>query len=293
MKNRLFIAVGVAFPLLILIPLVFQKTVSFAGLIPADLRILLTTDEETRRLRACGDFDNMGYGYLKRITDRIPDRTIYPVTRLKSFYPWTHLLLPGRRDKPDDRLLVGIDIGESDLREGHVANAVSMFRQGGNPLSVWAFMTDLDYDRMTGVRIGFETLPSGPVRVQGALLRSNEDRSVIGEWAWPAVAPGEKVFLKLDPPVDRFSFGRGSTPFVLMLKTALESGGAVPLVRTVEITGIKINLESYTIIHTDHRSFTAVRNDFFRQITSAGAGPWMDFLIQVRDLKSGEDRRNG
>jgi len=293
MKNRLLIAAGSIVPLLILSPLVIQKALSFGGEILPNFKLLLTTNEEARRIKACGDLTNMGYGYLKRITDCIPDATIYPVTRHRNFYPWTHLLLPGRRDKADDRLLVGIDIDEADVREGMIVQAIPAFRQAGSLMSVWAFMTDLDYDQMTGIQIEFETPPSGPVTVQAALLRSKEDHSVLGEWTWPAVTAEKKIFFKLDPPVRHFSFGRGSTPFLLMLKLASDpSGAAVPSVGSVGIAGVKINLEGYTVIHTDARSFTAMRNDFLQQILSAGSGPWMDFLMKIKDLKSTGGQRN-
>lgn len=260
---------------------VFATTAQLSG----DLRHL-GIPEAQRKLEAYGDRTIMGYGYLTDILRGIPDPRFFPFVRYSYYGMNAEIVFPGERTKIDRRMLVGIDLEAGDLTEGKVVDAQPMAR-GRTPegfMTGWAFLTTWDYDRLTGIKIGVSN-PAHAARqnFKANLLRSHAEPVQIAQWTWPSAELSDPLILKFSEPVKEI-YSRGSLPFLLFIENSPADGSAAAEITRVEILGIKVLTEGYTVFHRENRCFAALQTSFLREIAARGPESWRQYLLGVSNV---------
>lgn len=253
----------------------------------ADLVLLHEIPQEARNLKAYGDKNQLGYGYLRQIVDPIPENYFFPVTRYQNYTQDVHLFFPGNRNKIDSRMVVGIDIPEEDLTDKIIVPARKIQeRQNENvSTSFWGFVTVDDYDSLTGFRLNFEFTPAPLQNIRVSLLYSPRDSRMLQNWTWENIDVSQPLNLLLKEPFHDFSFSRGSLPFVVVIETiAADENSRGISVTGLEIIGIKVDLSGYAVIHRDLSCFTALRKDFLERInTEESETAWKQYLESIRN----------
>ncbi len=221
-------------------------------------------------------YARFGYGYIRDIVSRIPEKDIFPITRYPDYTKNVHLYMSEFRNRIDNRLLIGIGLEEKDTHEVIISNA--HFRK--EPLlekNVWAFQTIDDFDTMTGLVFYFEEPNlkiSIPIKVN---LISELPYSQIKETWNFEIKPRNTVFHLPGAGLSNFSFGRGATDFILLVDSKEK-------IKKIEVLGIKVNLTDYKIINRTDTNFFAIRNDFFQQIETQNLTEWKRFLKEIKNV---------
>ncbi len=286
--KKTFALAALGLSALLLTPGLWVQMASSAIEFPKDIRFLLRFAREERKLLEYGNRNQVGYGYLRQIVEKIPDPEIFPVVRYPYYYLLAHILYPGNRNQIDPRILVGIDLSGKNLTEIKVADAVrvSKGKQPGRHDSAWIFMTQFEYDKMTALEIGFqEPFAPGLFLIRALLFHSLHDQTKLGEWAWERVALQNPLRLVLDKPLPNFSFTRGSLPFVLAVEAVPLEGGEAPDISAIQILGVQVDLSGYTVVSRDQNCFTAVETKFLNQTLQQGPTPWREFIKQMVSLE--------
>jgi hypothetical protein len=260
---------------------VFATTSQLSG----DLRHLRASEAQ-RKIETYGDRSIMGYGYLTDILRGIPDPRFFPFVRYSYYGMNAEIVFPGERTRIDRRMLVGIDLEAGDLTEGKVVDAQPMVK-GRTPegfMSGWAFLTTWDYDRLTGIKIGISN-PAHAARqnFKANLLRSHAEPVSIAQWTWPSEELSDPLTLKFSEPVKEI-YSRGSLPFLLFIENSPAEGSAPAEITRVEILGIKVFTEGYTVFHRENRCFAALRTSFLREIAARGPESWRRYLLGVSNV---------
>jgi hypothetical protein len=271
----------------VLYPVLARRLAEVTNHVWQDLHSLLTSTVEERKIHKYGDRDNIGYGYLRAVLNGIPDPHLFPVTRYQDFTRNAHLLFPELVTHIDDRLLVGIDLKSGDLTENDMAVATPVVRsiQPGRTTMLWTFATENDYDLMTGVTLSFPPpLAASPLSIRMTLFPSRLSRSPLGSWTLDRIPPAYHLSYKLAPPLRRFSFSRGSTPFALELEILTQDGTSAVQASSVTIVGVKVDLSDYTIVHRDGRCLTAVKTTFLTGSESHGTRSWRTYFETLSNV---------
>lgn len=239
---------------------------------------LFYTSLEDRKIIEYGDRDKNGYGYIKYILEGIPENDYFPTTRYINSTRAVNLIYLGYRNKIDDRILVGIDIPEKDLRETFISVA-SVASPSIN--SSWLFKTQSDYDEMTSIKLFHETPAKNTSKLNINLLHSTKNPKILSSFTIPVDKNSLSTIYRLPNPVKKFSFGRGATDFVLEIKSNENL-----IVQKIEIYGVKISLSNYKIINKDKSSFTAIKNDFLSKIYSMNLTDWQTYIKRISNVTS-------
>ncbi|MCM8774753.1 MAG: hypothetical protein NC930_00115 [Candidatus Omnitrophica bacterium] len=282
-----FIISSLTIAILLLCPLGFDHLKAITDDFIRNFEILRTTSLEQRKLQTYGDLTGIGYGYLRKIVDGIPEPSIFPVTRYRNYTQNAYLYFPGYRYKIDDRILIGIDLPPEDLIENYVAPARSVYQavDSNSNRSMWAFVTVLDFDTLTGFQLHFDSPPPpDPQNISLTLFYSPSNQTALGRWSWNRISLQQSTFLKLSEALHQFSFSRGSLPFVIGIDIRPVQGRTSPGISQVDVIGIKVNLNGYTIIHREGQCFTALKNDFLTAIERNDLQDWQKYLGRIKNV---------
>jgi hypothetical protein len=227
---------------------------------------------EERLIRAFGDCTPAGYGYLKQVLTAYsavePESAKRPVIRYADFDRRVEYLFEPTRFETDPRIVVGIGLAESDMREHVIGQAVHVSGKSWH-LSLASRIdvltrieVDLDADRGTDVTLRLYRRPKDttPFRV---LSRAEPAEGVSS----PAEPGQRRVWFPASPPVS----GRvlsSLEPILLQI-----DGNAS--VRTITAHGIVANLQGYRIVHRRGACFTAIRDADTRR--------WARLIDQLND----------
>jgi hypothetical protein len=253
----------------------------------ANLESLCTVAPEQRKRLAYGDRTDLGYGYVEEIVAGLPDPEHFPVTRYRDFTRNLHLLLPGHRRRIDSRMLIGIDLTDSDLREQTIAAArplAGAISGAGQAASIWTFQTGDDFDTLTGIRLRFARTERGlSPALQIRLLASPRRPDILGAWSAPPGTPDAQGWWTVPLRLQPFSFGRGRTDFALEIEAATDDG-VPPKIEAVEIRGVKVDLADYRVVHRDGGCWTALRSDFLEELHASGRSDWQQYLRNLAQV---------
>lgn len=271
--------------LLLLVPVAWGHFFEITRAFPENLRLLVSTDFEERKLQAYGTHELLGYGYLRKIVDPIPEEDLFPLTRYRHYTQDVHLFFPGHRYRIDDRILVGIDLPPQDLRPHLIGRALKFQDRlvGNRRLTTWQFVTAYDYDDLTGLLLEFMPPPIPSQNLRITLRHSPRNPQILGQWIFRHITGGPTTEIKLDPPVRHFSFSRGALAFIVEIEQEVEAGLPPPAIAELGIIAIKVNLKNYETLHQEEQCFTALRKDFLQQIETQGPDSWRRYLEYLRN----------
>ena len=268
-------------------PTAWKQFKSLWRAVPALYAEVAESTIEQRRLKVYGDCDGRGYGYVRRVLDGFPDQDSIPVVRYPDWDRHVELVLPSGRLRKDDRLVIGIELTETDMQETQVASAklqTAERHDDGSVTSTWTFETHVDFEQMTGLVFAFASYPVTHAMVMKAVLQyAPYDTRVVGEWEVevPKGQP-DSLIVHLPRAVGRFSINRGDTSFVLKLGVRGVSAEAVPSPVGIDVLGVKVALADYVVIHREQNCFTAIQRRFLNEIQRAPAHPWSRYLERLR-----------
>ena len=219
---------------------------------------IIATSEEQRKGRA---YESFGYDYVTRIVSFLPDPQIFPVTRYVNYTHTIDALLPINIERIDPRVLIAINIPESDLHEALIASA---HRQA----SFWTFHTTNDYDSLSSLHFRFAEGARGPMQI--TLYRDSTLTRVLGTWEYSPGKAGDKGVFTLPKSLLQFSFTRGSRDFVLELKPDYAAA--------IDVYGTKVDLTDYEVVDREGNNFTAIEKTFLARIRRDHMADWILFL---------------
>ncbi len=270
---------------LALTPQLFSQVYTLGTHLAKDLPHLLSTTEEQRRLEAYGDKNIMGYGYLKKVLEGIPDPYLFPLVKYQYYGMHANVVLPGNRNALDKRILVGIDLLPQDVSETIVSRArrVSEKYLGTSLVTGWGFITQWEYDLLTGALVYFKEPLPAKQSFKAIMLNSPSDHTQIGDWSWQNVPLKNPVKLTFDKPLKEV-YGRGSLPFAFVLENRGSETDATAQVTQVEMLGVKAQIHGYTMIHEEGRCFMAIEDSFFNEILEKGPEEWRAYLRKITNL---------
>jgi hypothetical protein len=84
----------------------------------------------------------------------------------------------------------------------------------------------------------------------------------------------------LSESVKQFSFSRGATAFKIEIDARAPLYG---FIEKIEVLAIKVNLLNYSVIHRNENGFTAIRNDFIKEIKQKNLSHWYSFMERLRN----------
>jgi len=250
---------------------------------------LIHTNIEDRKINSYGNCNNFGYGYLKKIVDKLPDANIFPDARYKDYQKFVFLLFPGYRNKIDTRLKAGIDLDKEDIRETLITTAVLEKREitKKKELNRWTFQTVNDYDLLTGFRIYFEKPFLSPEQnISINLIHSVNDNRSLGNWAFKSIINQKVLTYHLPKPIPNFSFSRGATDFILEIENISKDNTALQKINKIEILGVKVDLSGYTIINREQKCLTAVKTSFLKKVKKEGPESWRKYFREITNVRS-------
>lgn len=245
------------------------------GATSRDVAVILRADREERKLLTYGDRDRWGYGYLEEVVERLPDDGSVPVIRTGPGRRAVGDLLPGYRRRLDRRLIVGIGVGEDEMRPAAVARATPV---PGRPAE-WTFTTGRDCDLLVGVRIEARgaPFPAGTTVNVSVFPEPTADRG-IGQWQARTPVSTASIEACPDEPLQAVSIHRGATPFLLRIDVP---GGAPPI-GSVLVVGQRVDLRHFRIVHRSGACWTAVEESFLASLRARHPPEWRRFEDWLR-----------
>jgi hypothetical protein len=230
----------------------------------ATRRLLVETPEQ-RRIDANGDCGTRGYGYLRRVIERLPDPTAVPLVRYHGYDAFGALVLPFERRHVDGRVLVGIDLRDEDMVEQLMA-CRRLSAEGD--VSSWLFRADSDIDTLLGFRIDARDVREPSVDV--TLFDTPQRRHQLARWHL-TIPPGANGQISLRPAetLKPFSVHNRSVGFLFDVERAA--------IRALDLLVIPVDARGYTTVHTDGGCTTAVRADLLADV-HADDGPWRAWI---------------
>jgi len=234
-----------------------------------------------------GDCNGTGYGYIGKIVPLIPDPNIFPVVRYKHYNTFPHVLFSDSRTQYDDKILIGIDLDEDALQETLISQAALVSTETNPSKSTWTFQTVNDYDLLTGFVFNFKNdLPLQTQSLELTLYDSAINYVEIGQWI-TTLPNNQKPFFAyyLEKPINHFSFGRGATSFIIVIKNMSINDSSSTQISNIGILGVKVDVSNYTIFHKDYdhdeRCFAAIKNSFLQEIQDNNLTSWKNYLDKV------------
>ena len=254
--------------------------------------MLLSQPLERIKINEYGDCNGIGYVYIKKIVNSIPDPRMFPVVRYYNYSLFPHVLFSDSRIYYDDRILIGIDLGEDATHEEVISQAALKSVDINPPASTWAFQTVLDYDLLTGFVFHInKDLSNQPQNIEITLYNSAQNFVEIGHWATLIPAGQVSYTYKLEKPINHFSFGRGATDFIVKISSLNISDPSLIQIDNFKILGVKVDLSNYTIFNEDFghnkRCFAAIKNSFFQEIQNSDSAEWKKYLKEVSNVGFG------
>ena len=253
----------------------------------AEIQRLRTTTLEERKIRTYGDLNRIGYGYLKRVLEGLPDPEMFPVTR---YYDWSHqaqLYFPGRHYRIDDRMMVGISLSTDQVTESVLAAGarVSSATEGPAIRTAWGLMSPYQNDRFTGLRFHFKTpARRAPQTVAFGLYNAPGTGKLLGNWQIE-LAGGDTYDFRFPQEMPALSLMLNSPPYVLIVQnTPLIPGLPADGIESIEALGIKVDLNGYRIVQHEGGCFTAFKTDFLDELERRNQGPWKAYLEKLKAL---------
>lgn len=253
------------------------------------LPYLIHTNIEDRKLLSYGNCNNFGYGYLKKIIDKLPNANIFPDTRYKDYQKFVFLFFPGYRNHIDNRLKVGIDLSDEDLKESLITEGLLVKREliNNKDISRWSFKTIDNYDQLTGFKLYFDkksTSVNQEIKIN--LYANIYEKSPSYRWFFTVTSINSEFTYRLSNPVANFSYDRGGTDFVLEIENAPLDDLTVNEISLIEILGRKVDLSGYLIINKEQRCFTAVKKSFIDQIDKKGPESWRQYFKEITNVRN-------
>jgi hypothetical protein len=234
---------------------------------------------EQLRLAQYGDCGGHGYGYVTRVLDGFPAPDAMPRVRYPDFDHYVRFLLPQFRTRLDDRVLIGIGVADQLLHDERIAAArrvESELPSAGR----WLFITQWDYDLLTGATVELAKPLARSVRFDLVLRHSTMEPTVLAHWnvEVPANA-GPVLSLRLDQPVENFSVARGGLDFVL--DVAISDPGAASIIG-VSAVGVRVDGRGYSVVRRDGGCFLALHTGLLNEIRETPDHPWRPWLERVQ-----------
>lgn len=230
---------------------------------------LATMSAEERRLATYGDCGNRGYGYVRRIIDRLPDAGAMPRLRYAADPGYAENLMPGSRHRFDDRVLVTIGVRPEDRAQTRFTT-VAVSSGGGTQ---WEFATGRDIDTVLGVRIDGRVRDADPRSVRLAVFSTAARRVALGQWDLTVPDGPGPWTLMLPAPLSSFSASRGAVPFAITLDGSIAAS-------RLEVIAIPVDTRDYTEVNHDGACATLVRTDFLDHFDPR----WSEWLTSVRQI---------
>jgi hypothetical protein len=258
-------------------PVFLERQRAALGAIEPLARDLLRTTFEERRRAVYGYCEPTGYGYLSDVLRAFPEETARPKVRYRDWDQRVELLLPGRRERIEERVLVGVGVSEKDFAPAVIAVAArrDALAEGGASLERLTFQTGRDVEVLRGFLLRFDDPPPAPVALGLTLVESTKNPAVLGSWTIevPAGQRGD-LYHPLPVPLRRFSLNRGATDFVLELRRP--AGTAAPA--AIAAIGSRLDGEGFAIVAAQGGCLTAARADLLDEIRREPTGPWARFI---------------
>ncbi len=253
---------------------------------PQLVRSLARTTFEERRLAAYGYCEPMGLGYVSDVLRALPDPGAMPLIRYRDWDRGVELLLPDRRDRIEDRVLVGIGVRAEDFSPAIVGRASfrGSERDGDAFLDHWTFRTHRDIELLTGisVRIG-DAGAVAPFDLRLRLVESRKSTRVLGEWVFSVPGgPGGEIRHQLAKPIDHFSVNRGATDFLLEVRRP----ASAPRAEEITAVGSRLDGNGWTIVMERGHCLVAMRDDLLAEASRDRDGPWARFLSTAGHARS-------
>lgn len=237
---------------------------------------LRSTTLEQRRGAAYGYCEPMGYGYLAEVLRGFPDPAARPAIRYRNWDEKVEWLLPDRRDRVDERVLVGVGITQRDFAPSVVGMARRRDTRAadGGLVDRFPFRTGRDVEVLGGFVFQIAEAVPRAAELGVTLFASAVDPRALAEWTVP-IPPGYQgdLFHELPVPIRRFSVNRGSTEFVLQVRRP----EGVPAARAVAAIGSRLDGEGLVIVAAAGDCLTAVRRDLLDEMRRHPAGAWARF----------------
>ncbi|MCM8786997.1 MAG: hypothetical protein NC935_02970 [Candidatus Omnitrophica bacterium] len=254
-----------------------------------NFHLLINTTTEDRKNIYYGYCNNFGYGYVKEIVSKIPEKGIIPEIRYKDYQKFIDLFLPLSRYKKDDRLKIGINLSDNDIKESKITEAflIGKHNMDGKEETVWKFNTENDYDIMTGIKLSLEkndNIKPLIVKFKITLYPSIYETTPLNHWVIENIPFSSILIYRFPKPIINFSYNRGCVDFIL--KIEYPSGNKKDIkINSVEILGVKVDIKDYKIINRKEKCFTAIKKTFYKKILEEKISPWILFLKEINNVR--------
>lgn len=259
---------------------------------PGDMKTFYNSNSNDLLVSNYGACNKLGFGYLDEIVRSIPEADVFPVVRYGDWYKSPEVLFNDGRIIIDERILVGINLDERDIREVKITDAVLSSIDETQSISTWLFHTDFDYDLLTGFSFQLcEESTLDEEKYSVTLYDSDKNYEEMGQWIF-TFRNSENGFgaVHLDEPIKKFSFSRGVTDFILELGN-INPDNSIKNICRVEVLGVKVDISDYTVFHTGGNKkicFAAVKNSFYEEIQNDELTEWQDYLRDVSNVDFSE-----
>jgi len=216
-------------------------------------------------------YTEYGYDYVRSIFERLPDKSIVPSVRYKDFSRDVYLLFPEKHQITTKDILIAIDVATIDFMPQPISRLTLTQTD-------WQFSTLYDYDTLNGFGITIKHCNKGLESIRIRIYSNTYSKTEEMSETLNFICTTGFNMLSFNTPLRNFSFGRGATPFRVVLESDLSQENIDEIVAI----GTKIDIGNYFEINKYKKNYTFISHAYF--LENHLKLPYLNFIKQIIQL---------